>query len=144
VVHRPAPNDRVQLADETPGRCALVVLDDASDLPQHRLDTLGRRLDEQLAVVCADMLPEKVQSIRNVRDHRLLRREMEATLLQVHLDQRFDFFLQEFLRRSRNDEVIGQADAVDLWTGPLALSPDVARKRGAQDELQAHPRLDLR
>jgi hypothetical protein len=40
VVHRPAPDDRVQVADEGASRGALITLNDRSDVPQHRLDAL--------------------------------------------------------------------------------------------------------
>src|SRR5262245_17908416 len=82
VIHRPAPDDRGHLADETPGCRALVRLNDTSDFPQRRFDTLRRRLDEQLAGVLAEVLAETVKSICHVRDVRLLRRDAEATLLQ--------------------------------------------------------------
>ncbi len=72
VIHRPTPNDRVQVADEVASRGALVALNNRSHFTQHRLDALGRRFDEQLAVVFAYVLSEKITSIRNVRDDRLL------------------------------------------------------------------------
>jgi len=90
------------------------------------------------------VLSEKVKSIRNMRDHRLLRREVEATLLQECLDQRFDFVFQEFLGGSRDDEVIGQADEVDLGADLRVPVPDITRKRGPQTGSALHVMLAKR
>jgi hypothetical protein len=59
---RPTPNDRVQVADEVASRSALVALNNRSHFTQHQLDALGRRSDEQLAVVFAYVLSEKITS----------------------------------------------------------------------------------
>jgi len=56
VIHRPAPNEGVEVADECAGCGALVVLDQRPYLPQDGQDALGRWLDEQLAVVLADVV----------------------------------------------------------------------------------------
>src|SRR5712692_2614287 len=65
VIQCPAPDERVQKVDQGPGSGALVSFDQATNLPQQGLDTLYRRLNEQLAVVFAEGLAEEVSTLLN-------------------------------------------------------------------------------
>ena len=101
VIQRPAPDERVQVANEGTRWRTLVGFDDPSDFPQHRFDALRRRLDEQLAVVFANVLSEEVKPFLDMRDHGLLGREVQATLLQERLNKGFHFIFQELLESRR-------------------------------------------
>src|SRR5207248_11581132 len=63
VILRPASQEASELQDQVPGLGLLVRLHQFADLVQERLDTLLRRLDEQLAVVLADVLAEAVEAL---------------------------------------------------------------------------------
>ncbi len=80
--------------------------DGLSDVIQKRLHVPGRRLDQQLAVVFAYILSEKVEAFRDVRDFGLFLRELKTPCDEESLDARFDFTLQQFLRAAGNNKVV--------------------------------------
>jgi hypothetical protein len=129
VIHRPPPDQGVQWADERPGGGALVGFDDPAPVPDQGRDALGRGLDEQLALVFPEMWPEEINTHGEVRPDRLLGRACQSTLPQERFHDRFDGVFEQFLGRAREDEIIGQADEVDLWTHLWLSVPDIARKR---------------
>ena len=137
---RPAPDERVQLArSETPGSGALIALNDGSNFPQERLDTLRRRLDEQLTVVFADVLAQEVKAIRDVRDHGLLGREFQTALPQEHFNERFHLIFQQFLRRPSDERSSAKRIRLTLGQTCLLPVPDLAGKGRSVDELRGRP-----
>ena len=95
VVIGPTTNNRIELGDEVTGLRCLVGLYDPSNLCKERLDVLFRRLDKELAVILANILPEKIETVLYVRDGRFLWREFKTSLRQELLNQRFNDFLQQ-------------------------------------------------
>ena len=73
VIIGPSPNFRVSLSDQISGCGLLVVFDDFSDAFQKGMDVLSRGGDEQLPLVLAEMLSEKIETILNVSDEGLFR-----------------------------------------------------------------------
>ncbi len=71
MIVRPSPNFRVQLGDEVSSHCLFVVLYHFSDALQERLYALLRGGDQQLSVVFAQVLSEKVEAVLNMRDESL-------------------------------------------------------------------------
>ena len=63
VIQCPAPDERVQKADQGPGSGALVRSNHAPDFSQEGLDTLHRWLNEQLTVIFAEVLAEEVRTL---------------------------------------------------------------------------------
>jgi len=63
----PSLDDGIELPYQCTGCGLLVRLDDASDFVQERVDTLGRGFDEQLPVVLAYIVSEKVKAILDLR-----------------------------------------------------------------------------
>ena len=62
-------------------RHALAVDEDGPvRLGEERLDGLPRRLDYELAVVLAEVPPEEVEAVRDVRDERLLLGQLQPAL----------------------------------------------------------------
>src|SRR5215475_11316724 len=112
------------------GRFCATAFNDLTDIPQHRFDALHRWLNEQLPVVFAEVLSEEIKAVCDVRDDRLLGREGQSTLLQERFDHGFDLVLQQFLRCARDDEIIRQADEVDLGTDLFVPVPYITWKCG--------------
>jgi hypothetical protein len=75
---------------------------------------LLRRLDEQLAVILAEVLSEEVEPFFDRRDAGFLWRELQTTVAQKLLDQWSDFIFQHVLSRAGDDEVIRVTNEVDL------------------------------
>lgn len=71
------------------------------------------------------MLSEKVESFLYVRYPRLLFREFQASLLEKSRDEGLDFFFQDLLRDTSDDEVVRVAHQVDLLV--LAFSRSCSR-----------------
>ena len=62
VVHGPAPDERVEPSDDHRLRGACMLLDDFPSLAEKRLHALRRRLDQQLLVVLAYVLPQEIEA----------------------------------------------------------------------------------
>ena len=72
VIHRPPRMIGFKWQMRLPAEALLLPLMTARTFRNTDNDALGRRLDEQLAVVFAQVLSEKVTSICDVRNDRLL------------------------------------------------------------------------
>lgn len=72
VIHRPAPNDRVELADECAGCECLVALDDRPYLTQERFDALVRGFNQQFSMVFPYVLAEEVKPVVDMGNRRFL------------------------------------------------------------------------
>jgi len=72
VVVAPAPDHRVEAANQGILRQAAADLEDATNLLLHRRDAGFGRFDEQLAVVLADVEAEKVNALIDMDDPGLL------------------------------------------------------------------------
>ena len=68
VIGRPSPDERVELLYQVSGGRLRVCLDDFSDFVQECFHILGRRFDDDLAVVASYVLPQKVKSFLDMRD----------------------------------------------------------------------------
>ena len=114
VIVRPAPDDGVELTNQ-PFLCGRPVRsDDRSDFLQEGVRVLLRRLDEQLAIILAEILSEEVEPFFDRRDAGFLWRELQTTVAQKLLDQWSDFIFQHVLGRAGDDEVIRITNEVDL------------------------------
>src|SRR5262249_25306399 len=102
-----------------------IVLNDLSDVRKKRFHVFLRRGNEKFPVVLTYMLSEKVESFLYVRYPRLLFREFQASLLEKIRDEGLDFFFQDLLRDTRDDEVVRVAHQVDLFV--LAFSRSCSR-----------------
>src|SRR6266702_5475308 len=89
----PSSNERVEQQDQVTSSGSLMVLDHFSDFFQKRFHVLFRRLDDELAVVLAYMLSEKVEALVDMRNKGFLRRECSPSFLHELLHERFDFLL---------------------------------------------------
>jgi len=72
VILRPAPQKRVEQANQISSLRLSVCLHDRPDLVQERFHALLGWLNEQFAIVLADVLAQKVEALRYVRDHGFL------------------------------------------------------------------------
>src|SRR4029453_16412332 len=106
--------------------CGLfVILNDLSDVSKERFDVLLRRAGQELPVVLAYMLSEKVESLLNGRYLGFLFREYQVSFAQKLGDEGFDFRCQYLLRDACHNEVVTVPHQVDLlvhalerfWTG---------------------------
>jgi len=106
VVHRPAAQHAVEVCDQLPCWIRLRLPDDFPNLLKERMDVLLGRLDQQLAVIPANVLTKGVEALIHMRDDGLLRREFQSTLAQEALDQRLHLIFQQFFRLAGDDEVV--------------------------------------
>lgn len=120
VVHPPFYY-RVELLNQDFLFRRFVFRDGGTHLCQKPLHILLRRLDQQLAFVGTNVLSQKVESLRNMRDARFLRRESETALPQECRHHRLDFVFQELSRVSGDQPVIGVPYEVDLGIDSFAL-----------------------
>src|SRR5450759_4787060 len=72
VILRPALDDRIEQQYQVDGLRGVVVADDSSHLVQEVLNILLGRLDDQLALVLADILTQEIKSTLDMRDLCLL------------------------------------------------------------------------
>src|SRR6266487_1202146 len=114
MIIRPTPNGRVELTNQHLLCRGRVRLDDRPDFLQEDMRVLLRRLDEQLAVVFAEVLSEEVEPFFDRRDAGFLGRELQTTVAQKLLDQWSDFIFQHVLGRASDDEVIRVTNEIDL------------------------------
>ena len=110
MILRPSTYDWVQEQDEFPCRKSWILLNDFSKLFEMRLYILVRRLNEKFVpfsrLVLADILPQEIKPVLNMCDGGFLLGQLEAALFHKLLDERLDFFFQEFFRSSCDDEII--------------------------------------
>ena len=82
MVIGPAPQERVELADQTFCLVPVPFLDVSASLFQHAADTLPCWFDQQLLSVFAHILAEEIKSLGDVGDDGLFFGELESALLQ--------------------------------------------------------------
>ena len=91
-----------------------VVVDDVAYFAQEGFYILGGWFDNQLAVILADVLPQKIEPVVNVGYDRFLRGQFQSALCQKLCDDWFDFLFQQFFGCAGDDEVIGLSDQIDF------------------------------
>ena len=129
VVIDPAPDDRVECANETLLTLAAVLSDHFPHFFQEVARILPGRLDQQFAVPFAQVLTEEVEPLVDVGDAGFLGRKLQASLAKELLHQRPNFFFQQLFRGAGDDEVVGVSHQVYLETGPLRLGELFPQKR---------------
>src|SRR5436305_2669966 len=99
---RPAPQSAVELENQVERRGRLLGSDHSPEIPQQAKDVVLGRPDQELASVLPDVGSEKVESSLDLRDPRLLLREIQATLREEGCYHRQDFLFQ-LLSRAAGD-----------------------------------------
>src|SRR5262249_23995790 len=94
VILHPAPDNGIEQQDQFSSRRGWIGLDDCPNLLQKSTDTLLRRLYQELAVVLAYVLAQKIKPVLNLRDAGLLFREFQSTRSQTLLHERQNFLFQ--------------------------------------------------
>ena len=106
VKHCPPANDRIEFSNQLFLGCRLARSDNVSDLGQKGLHVLLRRGYQNLlpTSVLSDVLAQKIEPFRDVRDGGLLFREFETPFFEKGFHHRLDLVFQELFRVSRNHE----------------------------------------
>jgi len=107
VVINPAPDDRVECANETLLTLAAVLSDHVPRFFQEAACVLPGGLDQQLAVPFAQVFSEEVEPLVDVGDAGFLGRKLKAALAKELLHQRPDFIFQQLFRGTGDNEVVG-------------------------------------
>lgn len=121
VIVGPAPNHGVELVDQVALADSAVAANKLPHLFQERVRVLPGRLGEQFSAELAEGLSEEVKPLCDVRDARLLWRELQAPIAQKLFDQWLDFIFQQFLGAAGDDEVVRIAHEVHFRIVPLPL-----------------------
>ena len=101
----PSPYFGIECSDQPVCRSRFVSLNDLSDVRKERFHVFLRRACEKLPVILPYMLPEKVESVFNVRYLGFLFREFQPSLSKEFYHEWFDFKFQYLFRDTCNDEV---------------------------------------
>src|SRR5439155_5489212 len=110
----PAPQQRVEFADQNRCGKSTALADQVPRLLQHAAHTLPRLPDQQFISVFAHSLSQEVEPLGNVRDERLFFRELQSALPEKLDDGRLDFLLQNFLAGRSDHKIIRVADEIDF------------------------------
>ena len=130
VVVRPAPDDRVQGVDQFLLCARPIGFHQVRDFgPEGCLIRPGGPLQQPLFSfsVLSEVPPEKIESVPDVRDPGLFRREGQAPLRHECFDQRLDLLFQELSRVSRDDEIVRVPDRVHLSSSEAPLMGGLER-----------------
>lgn len=73
MIVNPTSDYRVELPDQSLLRCSALFADDCTCFGEERLRVFLGRPDQQFAAELADVLPEEVEAVVDVRDRRLFR-----------------------------------------------------------------------
>jgi hypothetical protein len=95
VIVRPSSDKGIELHDQISCCRLFVGLDERPHLAQEGGDVLARRLDDELALVLAYVLPQEIEAIVDVRDDGFLLGERQPSFPHELLDQGFDFLFEE-------------------------------------------------
>jgi hypothetical protein len=113
----PAPKDWVESLYQLARRQMSGTLDDASDLSYDRVPTGLGRLYQHLGSVLTNVLPEEVKSLFDVRDDRLIRRELKASFRKESFHQGTDLLFKDLTRGAGDNKVVSVSDQVHLLVG---------------------------
>src|SRR6476619_4400312 len=111
---RPAPQFPVELDDEVERSGRLLGSDEIPDIPEQATDAILGWPDQELTPVLPDVRSEKVEPSLDVRDLRLLLREVETTFPKEGCYGGQDFLFQLLSRAAGNDKVVRITHHVDL------------------------------
>jgi hypothetical protein len=106
MILSPASQHGVEPLYQLAGRQMPGASNDTSDLPYDREHAGLGRLDKQLISIHADVLPEEVKTLFDMRDDRLIRRKLEAPFSEEPLHKRADLLLQNLARGTGDNEVV--------------------------------------
>jgi len=107
VVVGPAPQNRIEHADEIKLVESSMTPDQLPHLVQTRKRAFPGRLDEQFSSVLAEVLAEEIEPVGDVGDAGLLLRELQPPVAQELLDQGLHLIFQHVFFCAGDDEVIG-------------------------------------
>src|SRR5207253_391349 len=110
IVSAEAPDPWVEHLDEYPCARGLVRADDLPDVSQEREDALLGRRDEELAAILAEVKPEEIEAVVDMRDDRLLPGKLETSLSQERCHDGLDLVLQELFGAPGDDEIVSIPD----------------------------------
>ena len=77
-----------------------------SDLPYDRVHARLGRLDKQLIPIHADVLPEEVKPLFDMRDDRLIGRKLKASFSQEPFHEGADLLFKHLARSAGDNKVV--------------------------------------